>query len=112
MVLKPWQNEKSQTFVGMLVFWIFFCRRQLFQIQNKDPKQQASQQTVGSYCFYRALVTPSIMSYLSVMCLNFDDDTTKALEITRLDISHYIQPSNLSSALDTTYIKHLVSDYL
>ena len=52
------------------------------------------------------------MSYLSVMCLNFDDDTTKALEITRLDISHYIQPSNLSSALDTTYIKHLVSDYL
>ena len=44
--LKPWQNKKCQTFIGMLVLKIFFRSRQLIQIKKKRLKKQVSQKSL------------------------------------------------------------------
>ena len=53
--VKRCQNKKGQTFVELHRFLIYFCSRQVIEIQKKDSKDGAAQQTFDPSYFFRAL---------------------------------------------------------
>ena len=53
--LKPWQNQKDQTFVGMHRFWIPYLNFNQLPAAKKGFTTSASQQTFGPSYFDKAL---------------------------------------------------------
>ena len=67
--------RRAKCLFGCSFFAIFFCNKQLIQIQKKDCRNQVSQQTFGSFYFVKALNFISISLIMPIdsiiLCKNW-----------------------------------------